>query len=172
MNFLKYEEIVIGSMVYPNQGNNLAYPVLGLVEETGEIVEKIDFLDKQGLKKEMGDVIWYMTAFCYELNCNFDKFESDMKYIPQLKTQAILQNVGDIISKIASIVKKTMRDSGGVITVDNKGKLEILIQQIINLFNTLSLNQKFTIYDVLELNANKIIDRKNRNVVHGSGDDR
>lgn len=56
----------------------IVYPTLGLVNEAGEFAGKVKkiFRDKQGhisaedkeaLKQELGDVLWYLTQICTEL---------------------------------------------------------------------------------------------------------
>jgi NTP pyrophosphatase (non-canonical NTP hydrolase) len=76
----------------------IIYPTLGLANETGEFVGKIKkiFRDKKGkftaddreaLKQELGDVLWYFTQICTELDlkieevaeANLDKVLSRMK---------------------------------------------------------------------------------------------
>ena len=57
----------------------IVYPTLGLVNEAGEVAGKIKkiFRDKAGLigeadrealKYELGDVLWYLTQICTELD--------------------------------------------------------------------------------------------------------
>ncbi|MBI1293883.1 nucleotide pyrophosphohydrolase [bacterium] len=57
----------------------IVYPTLGLVNEAGEVAGKIKkiFRDKQGvigaedreaLKGELGDVLWYLAQICTELD--------------------------------------------------------------------------------------------------------
>ncbi len=57
----------------------IVYPTLGLVNEAGEVAGKIKkiFRDKGGiirdadrdaLKYELGDVLWYLTQICTELD--------------------------------------------------------------------------------------------------------
>ncbi len=59
--------------------HSIVYPTLGLVNEAGEVAGKIKkiFRDKEGLigdddrealKKELGDVLWYLTQICTELD--------------------------------------------------------------------------------------------------------
>jgi len=62
----------------------IVYPTLGLVNEAGELagnVKKI-FRDKQGqigeeerqaLKGELGDVLWYLTQICTELDLTLEE---------------------------------------------------------------------------------------------------
>lgn len=65
--------------VYPDKGDNLYYPALGLAGEAGEVCEKIKKImrDKMGvitredaleLSKELGDVLWYISALASELD--------------------------------------------------------------------------------------------------------
>jgi len=62
----------------------IVYPTLGLVNEAGEVAGKIKklFRDKQGqiseedrqaLKGELGDVLWYLTQICTELDLTLEE---------------------------------------------------------------------------------------------------
>ncbi len=84
MNFKEYQEKSRKTALYPNIGNNFVYPTLGLAGEAGEVAEKIKKVirDKEGIiddatreeiKKELGDVIWYLSQIASELNLSFDE---------------------------------------------------------------------------------------------------
>lgn len=62
-----------------NVDHPIVYPTLGLTNEAGEVAGKIKkiFRDRDGviseadradLKKELGDVLWYLTQICSELD--------------------------------------------------------------------------------------------------------
>ena len=62
----------------------IVYPMLGLANEAGEVAGKIKkiFRDKGGvisdkdrdaLKHELGDVLWYLTQICTELNLTLEE---------------------------------------------------------------------------------------------------
>ena len=79
MNFETYQINARKTAIYPNLGSNYVYPTLGLVGESGEVAEKIKKIlrDKDGvfdqetligLRKELGDVLWYLSNICSELN--------------------------------------------------------------------------------------------------------
>ena len=62
----------------------IVYPTLGLVNEAGEVAGKVKkiFRDKNGvigdaereaLKQELGDVLWYLTQICTELNLTLEE---------------------------------------------------------------------------------------------------
>jgi NTP pyrophosphatase (non-canonical NTP hydrolase) len=57
----------------------ITYPTLGLVNEAGEFAGKVKKIfrdkdgqiseeDRQALKAELGDVLWYLAQLCTELN--------------------------------------------------------------------------------------------------------
>ncbi len=61
----------------------IVYPTLGLVNEAGELAGKVKkvFRDKQGviseadreaIKYELGDVLWYLAQIATELNLSLD----------------------------------------------------------------------------------------------------
>lgn len=78
-DFDKYQKTCSKTAVYPEIGNNFVYPTLGLADESGEVAGKIkkvirdnggvvDEERKQDIKKEMGDVLWYLAQLATELN--------------------------------------------------------------------------------------------------------
>ena len=78
MDFDNYQIEARKTAIYPNKDKNFVYPTLGLVGESGEVAEKIkkilrdkngifDYESKLALKKELGDVLWYLSNLCDEL---------------------------------------------------------------------------------------------------------
>ncbi len=94
MEFSDYQREAKKTALYPTIGHPIVYPALGLAGESGEVLDKIKkifrdhdgyFQDqKQGLVDELGDVLWYLSAICAELDttleyvafCNIRKLES------------------------------------------------------------------------------------------------
>lgn len=83
MDFKKYQEKSRKTAVYPDRDNNFIYPTLGLSGEAGEVSEKIKKVirDKKGIvddetreaiKKELGDVLWYVSQIATELKLSLD----------------------------------------------------------------------------------------------------
>ncbi len=61
----------------------IVYPTLGLANEAGEVAGKIKKIfrdrdgkiteeDRQALKYELGDVLWYLTQICTELGLTLE----------------------------------------------------------------------------------------------------
>jgi len=83
MNFDDYQKKSRKTALYPNVGENFIYPTIGLAGETGEVSEKIKKVirDKGGkiddetremIKKELGDVLWYVSQLASELGISLD----------------------------------------------------------------------------------------------------
>ena len=88
MNIDTYQIKARKTALYPNLNNNYIYPTLGLVGEAGEVAEKIkkvirdkkgnfDDLDKLALKKELGDVLWYLANLSTEFNFNLSDIANE-----------------------------------------------------------------------------------------------
>ena len=84
MDFKEYQEEAKKTALYPNIGNNFIYPTLGLAGEAGEVAEKIKKVirDKEGvvddttreeIRKELGDVLWYISQIANELKIPLDE---------------------------------------------------------------------------------------------------
>ena len=74
MTFDEYQEFVATVKRYPQQYNVL-YPALGLCGEAGEVAEKVKKRVRDGTKesfkqditRELGDVLWYISALAGDL---------------------------------------------------------------------------------------------------------
>ena len=84
MNFTDYQTKSRKTAKYPAIGHPVIYPTLGLTNEAGEVAGKIKkiFRDKDGviaeadreaLKGELGDVLWYLAQVCTELDLSLDE---------------------------------------------------------------------------------------------------
>lgn len=83
MNLSDYQRLSRCTAQYPSIGHTVIYPVLGLTNEAGEVAGKIKkiFRDKAGvigeadreaLKAELGDVLWYLAQVCTELDLSLE----------------------------------------------------------------------------------------------------
>jgi len=80
----EYQQAAARTAAYPNRGNNLIYPVLGLASEAGEVAGKLKKVirnldgclsheQRQRLLDEVGDVLWYVAAICTELEASLEE---------------------------------------------------------------------------------------------------
>lgn len=111
MDFSEYQNRAKETAIYPNAGNNFIYPVLGLAGESGEVVEKfkklmrdsnvvavadITQIQKEGIAKELGDMLWYIAQIGTELGITLeDIVEMNLKKILVRKEQGLLHGEGD-----------------------------------------------------------------------------
>jgi NTP pyrophosphatase (non-canonical NTP hydrolase) len=180
MDIEHYQKFVNKTAFFPksSQGRNLSYLVMGIVEEVGEIFEFIvkketlnetEYILEQ-IIKESGDLLWYITAICNEINFSLERL---MQYAKVKKNKHISNSSLLIyLGNLSGAVKKMIRDDNEKIT-DKKSDLIINNLCYILMF-VLQLcdenNVKFKV--VLEINAKKIKDRQKRGTLKGSGNDR
>lgn len=62
---------------------DLLHATLGIVTESGELTDQLKKhlfynkpLDKQNIKEELGDLLWYMALLCNWLDISFDELMS------------------------------------------------------------------------------------------------
>lgn len=107
MNFNEYQKRSRKTAIYLGKGKNFVYPVLGLVGESGEVAEKIKKVlrDKKGIldekrkreiKKELGDVLWYLAQIAAELGLSLNEIASaNIKKLESRKKRNKLHGSGD-----------------------------------------------------------------------------
>jgi len=108
LTFTEYQYKSLLSAIYPNKGSgDLAYPALGLAGETGEVCEKIKKIirDHKGilsvdvrhdLLKELGDVLWYVTALAMELKSDLETVaKMNMSKLESRRERGTISGSGD-----------------------------------------------------------------------------
>ena len=107
MNFEEYQKKSRVTAKYPDAGNNYIYPTLGLSGEAGEVAEKIKKVirDKGGqvsdetrneIKKELGDVLWYVSQLATELGLSVDDIaEHNINKLYDRMERGVLKGSGD-----------------------------------------------------------------------------
>ena len=107
MTFEEYQKLSRKTAIYPNQGNNLVYTALGLVGESGEVAEKVKKIlrddggivnqeKKEEIKKELGDILWYLSQTASELNLSLDEIAShNLEKLFSRKDRGKLSGSGD-----------------------------------------------------------------------------
>jgi len=95
VTFDEYQTEAIKTAIYPST-HRIVYPALGLAGEVGEVAEKIKKVlrDECGIfgptkrdeiKKEIGDVLWYIAALCEDLSISMD--DAATENIAKLKSR-------------------------------------------------------------------------------------
>ena len=107
LTFDEYQKNASTTAIYPNRGNNIYYPTLGLCGEAGEVAEKVKKImrDNNGqldddrkiaLKKEIGDILWYVAALCSEINVNMSEIaQQNLDKLRDRAERGKLQGSGD-----------------------------------------------------------------------------
>jgi len=107
MTFEEYQTQSRKTAIYPNLGNNYIYPVLGLSGESGEVAEKIKKVirdnggvvseeKKQEIKKELGDVLWYVAQISSELGLTMEEVaQGNLDKLASRMERGQLQGSGD-----------------------------------------------------------------------------
>jgi len=107
MNFEEYQKKSRETAIYPDKGNNFIYPVLGLVGEAGEVAEKIKKVlrddegivgdqKKEEVKKELGDVLWYLSQIATEFNLSLSEIaQTNLEKLESRKQRNKLGGSGD-----------------------------------------------------------------------------
>jgi NTP pyrophosphatase (non-canonical NTP hydrolase) len=86
----------------------IVYPTLGLVNEAGEVAGKVKKIfrdkngqiseeDRQALKGELGDVLWYLAQICTELDLTLAEVaEANLEKLFSRLERGTIRGEGDI----------------------------------------------------------------------------
>jgi NTP pyrophosphatase (non-canonical NTP hydrolase) len=107
MDFSTYQTRSRATAGYPPIGHKVIYPTLGLTNEAGEVAGKVKkiFRDKNGqigpaereaLKSELGDVLWYLAQICTELELSLDEVaEANLAKLLDRQERGVIRGDGD-----------------------------------------------------------------------------
>ena len=107
MDFNEYQNRSQKTAIYPKQGKNLPYAVLGLVGEAGEVADKLKKIirDSGGrltderrelMADELADVLWYLAAAARELGKPLDDIAvRSIRKTESRKRRGVIHGEGD-----------------------------------------------------------------------------
>jgi NTP pyrophosphatase (non-canonical NTP hydrolase) len=107
MTLDEYQTLAMESAVYAPH-YSILYPALKLAGEAGEVSEKVgkrlrdadgDFSDpewKLAMKKELGDVLWYVSAFAHGLGFTLeDVADTNLEKLASRMSRGVIGGSGD-----------------------------------------------------------------------------
>lgn len=188
ITFEQYEVFCTSTAVYRPEIAE-PYLVLGLNGEVGELLDVVLFYkgDVPNLMLELGDSQWYAARLCTGYRLDFakmcqaaDEWRRDARYPSQTcKEAAALMSC--YAGRLADKVKKRLRDGetwGAVQTQqfldDVRNLLIWFIASSMDFVDCVNETHKtkYTYHRVLTMNRDKLMSRKERGTLHGTGDHR
>lgn len=155
MKIEEYQKIIGQTAVYPKQVDNfgLAYCWLGLLGEWNEFLNA----NQTNIKKEFGDFCWYLVAFCKEADIDVKEIFNP-------------NNIDSHYQDISENIKKYYRDGK---PLDKNNIIKALSSKFYNGKKIIEMwGYSFDLEEILEINYNKLIKRRETNTLHGDGDNR
>lgn len=107
MTFDEYQEISKQTAVYHQGDTALYYLGLGVAGEAGEVAEKLKKVLRNhngevseemraDIKKEIGDVLWYLSQLAAELNFSFsDVAKANIEKLQDRASRGVIKSSGD-----------------------------------------------------------------------------
>lgn len=101
MNFNEYQELAMSTRL---ETADEAYALFGLVGEVGELYGYIAKVIRDGekddhqayVKKEMGDILWFLAAIAYDHGLRLDEIaQANVEKLQSRKQRGTLQGSGD-----------------------------------------------------------------------------
>jgi len=202
-DFLKnYQKRAWETASQPNRDQNLMYVALGL-GEIGEICNKVKKINRddnmvltdekrQALKKELGDVMWYIAGTCtvlgitLEAGQSFTAVDKQFAYVKDVFWELGLvsltagYHVGKIQLRAYELMQSAGRYDDFILTMPiSLPYLSDTVQQLADdipyLLKTVYILSKllgFTLEDICDANLENLAGRKARGTLNGDGDNR
>lgn len=180
----KYHKKSRVTAIYPDQGQNKIYPLLGLISEIGEVSGKLKKMirddkgvltdaRKRGISKELGDVLWYISAMCLECEFELSEIVRDSESITDdpmsicrelIETQVSMgimaMNVNDCITENCQNL------------CDHKKPIRSCLKYIFFHTNNICKQLDLNIISIATENLENLLGRKSRGTLGGDGDNR
>lgn len=187
MELNKYKNIINKTAVYPKTVNDFGkmYTYLGLIGEFREMQDAYakciygyspaQFENKKQLSKEIGDVIWYITATANEFDLNKKEFDDLFTNI-NVQNDPYYNNSEEIYQIINSFSFETLAENFKKFYRDGKKiPKELIINkltEVCDILGQIISDEDFTFDNILEENYNKLIKRRETGTLKGDGDNR
>ena len=171
MKWFDYVQWTVETAKYKGVGEPNAYVRLGLVDEAGEVCGKVKkFLRdntceeklKEDLLAECGDVFWYLARYLQDWRI----LEDEIKKIPHAPNRSYkLEDLPDL----ALIVSTECCD---IMASSDIKEMSFYSKYVYRYLQAILSAVDLTVYECLKYNKEKLMSRKSRDKISGSGDNR
>lgn len=182
MDAVTYNNTTGETAVYPRETNNfgLAYCWFGLLGELSELKDVLSFVDfndkeetsnyEKNIIKEAGDVFWYVSEICNNLeDLNFEAILEEAVKQSKMEFPDFDDNYFFKIISFSEQIKKYYRDSK---PIDVQQLRVILANMLASIIAFAKDEAKANLETILEINYNKLHNRRKTGTLHGDGDHR
>jgi len=165
------------------------YPALAALGEAGELAAKViggnrDALPRESFLKEIGDVLWYVTAAAVDLGFELrdlalhdtgtiTAWQHYVNHVNPCHRREIKHHVLRLVARLgefAERVKKSWRDGNPIVAERDRCHYDLTCA--LAMLHQLAMCFYSDLAEVANLNVEKCRSRRARGVVSGSGDDR
>jgi len=186
MNFSFYQQEAMKTALYPNIGNNILYPMLGLMGEAGEVSGKISKIirDDNGIltpdrrstiRDELGDILWFIATVCQEANLDMGALyllaqssDTNLKSDTLFKLNfTLFQQVSHMSILIEQSLYMPLKEN-----VDPLDPLGADMVSLLTIMIGICMACSLDIEQVAQKNLEKLASRQARGVICGDGDER
>lgn len=103
INFTDYQKRARETAIYP-MAHKVTYPILGATGELGELANKykkvlrgdVAFLNMADAKKEIGDVLWYLSNIASDMNFSLQEIaELNLEKLASRAERGVIKGSGD-----------------------------------------------------------------------------
>jgi NTP pyrophosphatase (non-canonical NTP hydrolase) len=172
MNLSEFQKLAVTTAIYPRE-YAVEYPLLGLFGEAGEIANKVkkrlrdNAQNDEAIIAEVGDAFWYVATTAQDCGIELeDGFLLLPKHLPSL-TEAVRHLGGEI-----GILLQNADNDGLVRHRDYTAtSLRKISGYLVAILYHLDVRE-CRVGDVLQANIDKLLSRKERGTLQGSGDNR
>lgn len=179
MNYIEYEQTIAQFDVYPFDTHKALYYIAGVNGEYDELLEKVyearinnhNDWNREELTKEGGDVCWYLTRLANLFNISITKLIPDQVPKPD-SFDELMKMIHRGRSKLTETIKKLFRDKDGKPDYQFIINLDVFMCNVFAGLKLLGENYGISLSDMMESNVKKLSLRKEKNMLHGDGDNR
>lgn len=164
---------------YPGAGTGslvaFTYLGLGLSGESSEVLEKAQQRHWAGVHAEVGDVLWYIARLHRELGQPLTAPARRPGAGLDRDADAQLEKVSKLVvtaGRVAEVIKKAVRDDAQQMTPAREEMLGELMADLLGAWQHVIDAYCWVPEDVAARNIAKLLDRRDRGVLAGSGDHR
>lgn len=193
MNLSEYQEEASKTTRFPADVPPLFYNAAGMCDEAGEVLEAYlngytsegdGIIDPKQVKKELGDVLWYTAMAARQLEYDLGSLAANADELRGELPECIGNEVGPLFA--ASVLCKQTADTMGAVkklfrdqsVLDFHAKSALLARIEDGLTLTLAAislvaeDNHLTLDEIAAGNLEKVLARREKGTIHGTGDNR